>query len=624
MNTKRIPFRGIFVRFVYLFIALALTISNVFAVESIAPPVDKEISIGGDWEYFVNDGTFDDFAKERILSPQSIFENYKQIQWKVVEHDNASFSYDAREYWFHFKVEAPADLSQRNLIQISYPLLDYLDLYIVKGDEVLESFETGDALLFDSRPIDHQSFLFPLHFLREGVLDVYIRVQSSSTLQVPLTIWPQDKFWLDDRTPTYMDGIFFGSLMVMLIYNLFIYLSIRDKAYLFYVLYLGTMVVLQAANRGLGYQYLWSTSPSFQHQIIVPSLAAVVIFGSLFFMRLLNLKQVSRNNNLFFIVGIWASFACVILSFFVPYTIALKTTAAVITVLMLGGSVISIDLWRKGNRLAGYYSIGWGAVILSFIFYMSSLFDYVERSFFVEYSTMFGVIAEVLIFSLALADRINIERHARLSAQDALLTAQKEINRELDARVIERTQELEQLNEKLHEMSVTDGLTNVKNRRYFNEHVVIEYKRAYRELTNISLLLLDIDYFKLINDNHGHQVGDECLVALANAVKSAVKRPADAISRYGGEEFAILLPETDFQGAQHVAEKVRKTIENIDFVTLEGKRISLQVSIGSASYTPRLRDAYYGLIQLADENLYQAKAQGRNRVVATNEEKEYV
>src|SRR5690606_7812000 len=113
-----------------------------------------------------------------------------------------------------------------------------------------------------------------------------------------------------------------------------------------------------------------------------------------------------------------------------------------------------------------------------------------------EYATMVGAIAEVIIFSFALADRINMERKMSLESQAALLESQQEINKKLDIRVKQRTHELEIANAKLQEMSFSDGLTGVKNRRYFDERIVIEYKRAYREQKALALLLIDIDHFK--------------------------------------------------------------------------------------------------------------------------------
>ena len=582
-------------------------------VEAIELTTENPVStVGGRWVYFIN---------EYELSPEQIIASKDDLSWQLEERNNASYSYDDREYWFHFRLYHEQRIEHDFVFHIAYPLLDEIDLYLVKGDEIKESFHTGDSFVFAERPIRHQNFIFPVS-IDDEILDVFIRVKTTSTVQVPLTIWPQKTFWQKDKVYTYMDGLFFGAIVVMMLYNFFVYLSVKDRGYLYYVLYMLAMVSVQSANRGLGYQYLWPNSPFIQANAIVPTLAAVVMFASLFFISLLDLKNISRKSYNFFRAGVVATVVCMFAPIFITYAHALAITALVSIVVTVGGSLIAFNLWRKGNRLAGYYIAGWSAVIFAFIIYLASVFDLIPRNIFIEYATMIGAVAEVIIFSFALADRINLEKKIRLQTQASLLETQQEINKKLDIRVKQRTQELEVANAKLHEMSFSDGLTGVKNRRYFNERVQEEYKRAYREQSHLALLMIDIDYFKPINDTYGHQVGDDCLIAVARALKETVKRPGDAISRYGGEEFTILLPGTDMEGANCVAEKVRKAIENLNFVTTDQQKISLTISAGVVSFIPKIRDAVENFIKVADKQLYIAKKDGRNCVRSSDVEGE--
>ncbi|MFL6657970.1 MAG: diguanylate cyclase [Massilia sp.] len=166
----------------------------------------------------------------------------------------------------------------------------------------------------------------------------------------------------------------------------------------------------------------------------------------------------------------------------------------------------------------------------------------------------------------------------------------------------------------LRELTLTDGLTGVSNRRAFNEALEGEWRRCARAQMPISLIMVDIDHFKLFNDAYGHQEGDACLQQAAAAMRRAAMRPQDVVARYGGEEFAILLPQEDIGGAEAVA---RKVLEEIAFMGIAHESSSVgpwvTVSMGVASMTPSDQVESDQLVRTADALLYEAKAGGRNR-----------
>ena len=185
----------------------------------------------------------------------------------------------------------------------------------------------------------------------------------------------------------------------------------------------------------------------------------------------------------------------------------------------------------------------------------------------------------------------------------------------LELKVRERTQELEELNEKLRALSLMDGLTGIANRRYFDEFLDREWRRAKRERQPISMLLLDVDHFKLYNDTYGHIAGDDCLKQIATTLKGITKRATDLAARYGGEEFALILPNTPQEKAAMLASKLLDAIEAL-FIEHGTSPVSphVTVSIGGATYIPD-RDSSPEIILLAaDQALYNAKQSGRNQV----------
>ena len=183
-------------------------------------------------------------------------------------------------------------------------------------------------------------------------------------------------------------------------------------------------------------------------------------------------------------------------------------------------------------------------------------------------------------------------------------------------RMIEKEkEELLSLNKELDRQASTDGLTGVANRRYLNEFVEREWARSIRENTMISVIMVDLDFFKAYNDNYGHLAGDECLKQVARQMKSNIKRPADLVARYGGEEFAIILPNTDVEGAEVIAEACRKSVEDLAIVHGASAVSSfVTVSLGVAGSREAQCRAARDLFAGADSALYKAKQLGRNRV----------
>ncbi len=176
---------------------------------------------------------------------------------------------------------------------------------------------------------------------------------------------------------------------------------------------------------------------------------------------------------------------------------------------------------------------------------------------------------------------------------------------------------LEAANKVLKRLSSLDGLTGIRNRRAFNEALVREWRRGFREKKPLSLIMIDIDQFKCYNDAYGHQAGDECLKRVARALDHALHRPGDVLARYGGEEFAAVLPDTHLDGAVHVAEYLREAINKLNLphaASTTESFVTISLGVGVLQPEPSLR--VRRLVELADRALYLAKQAGRNCVKA--------
>jgi diguanylate cyclase (GGDEF)-like protein len=182
---------------------------------------------------------------------------------------------------------------------------------------------------------------------------------------------------------------------------------------------------------------------------------------------------------------------------------------------------------------------------------------------------------------------------------------------------VEREKQLREKTQELESQSFTDGLTGIANRRCFDSYLEDEFRRAKRAVTPLSLIMVDVDYFKNYNDNYGHQRGDQTLIQVAEALSSVINRSGDLLARYGGEEFAAILSNTNEDGARRMAEEMRSIVEAQALEHGYSKTADcITISLGVATVIPTLDSNASGLIDAADRALYQAKAEGRNRVIA--------
>ena len=172
---------------------------------------------------------------------------------------------------------------------------------------------------------------------------------------------------------------------------------------------------------------------------------------------------------------------------------------------------------------------------------------------------------------------------------------------------------------KLRDLSNRDGLTGVYNRRFLDETLAVEWKRLRRHKQPLSVIMIDVDFFKKYNDSYGHQAGDQCLKTVASVLQEGVNRPADFVARYGGEEFAVILPDTDKEGAVFLADEFREGINSLE-IPHSGSEITEHVtaSFGVATMIPGQKAGFNQLLEMADKALYEAKGAGRNQVKAAD------
>ncbi|HEB85857.1 MAG TPA: diguanylate cyclase [Gammaproteobacteria bacterium] len=214
-----------------------------------------------------------------------------------------------------------------------------------------------------------------------------------------------------------------------------------------------------------------------------------------------------------------------------------------------------------------------------------------------------------------------VELIARIQAHSRSFMAQMERDaafaelHNMQKQLEEANAQLQLQNEELDRLSSQDGLTGIANRRHFDQVLEAEWRRADREQTMLSLIMTDIDFFKLFNDNYGHQGGDDCLKQVSAALQKTICRPGDLVARYGGEEFVLILPNTPVESAMIIAEKLCASVRELK-IKHELSKVSdvVTFSMGVATMIPAPGMVSGLLISAADQALYEAKEEGRNRV----------
>lgn len=547
--------------------------------------------------------------------------------WTESTENELNFGYNDSAYWLKVSIANLSKAPVEKFFVISYPLLDHIDIYEFSNFSDARHTSMGDSLVFDRRPVDNRFFISPLSWGAGEVKEIYLRVETSSAVKFPVRLVSKDAFYIQEQSDLIILGLYYGTMLMMAMYSFFVFFISRDKNYLFFVFYIVGLNAVFLAINGLSFQYFWPGSVDWNERVIINGSAIAIFFGSLFTFNVFNMNEGSGIKSVMLKFFMMSALALFVASFLLPYGYLIRPTIAfglVASFLSIGLGVLSL---LEGNSLAIYFIMSRIALCLGLAVLALHNFNIIPAYYVTGFAAQIGAVTEVLIASFALAERLNVEKdkgylvkeellsseRKERMAQAEILNTQRKANENLESKVKERTVALERANQKLLELSSTDQLTGLKNRRFFDSEISGEYVRAYRYQRSISMMIIDIDHFKGFNDHFGHLIGDECLKTVSRVISGAIKRPTDSVARFGGEEFCVVLPEVDVNGAMAVAEAIRHAVEVNEF-RVNKEVVSITVSIGVACCIPMEPEGYNSLIETADTALYQSKNDGRNRV----------
>ena len=548
-----------------------------------------------------SDGASDAFARARAG------------QFAPVPGGNPSFGFQDGAYWFYLPVENRHQHDSRWLLVQEYPLSDQLDLYIRYPDGRVVHQTSGDHVPFAMRYIPYRHPNFQIDLPEGQPVELLVRVQSQSSMQVPLVLYTPRAFAELLRDAQFSTGLYYGIVLALLIYNLVLWFMLRDSGYFWYLWHVAAFALVLFTLNGYGFEYLWPDWPWMADAAVPLSICLALIGMQMFSRSFLELptRWPAGNAVSLSVSGFFALLG--IASLWLPYNVSTPLASKAVLLAVLWIIVAAVVMQRRGYRPARLFLLAWSLFLAGTAAFTLLAFGLLPRNFWTQNGVQIGSALELLLLSLALG-----ARYAGL--RDENIRIVQEANERLERNVIDRTKQLRttmaqlgEANVQLREYSRRDPLTGAYNRRHFREAFGQALDARREDWAPLALLLLDLDHFKRINDTYGHLAGDECLSSAARCMEDVVVPRGGLVARFGGEEFVAVLPGTDAQEALQVAEAVRLRIHQTPVATA-GHMIRLSASIGVHTVTADRQSVPEEVIRIADEALYRAKRDGRNCV----------
>ncbi|WP_202844891.1 sensor domain-containing diguanylate cyclase [Luteimonas saliphila] len=524
-----------------------------------------------------------------------------------------AFGFQSGAFWFHATIVNRNAGEQRWLLVQEYPLSDRIEMFLRYPDGRVVQHVGGDHVPFSARSVRYRHPNVLVDLPVDTPVQLLVRVESESSMQVPLHLYTQAAFTEVSRDAQLAIGLYYGILLALFFYNLVLWLSLRDASYFWYLCHITAFGLVLFTLNGLGFEYLWPDSPWMADHMVPISICLALVAMLQFARTFLELPQRAPRLNAGTIALIVFFLVFGLASIWLPYRISTPIASRAVLVGVIWIVLATIHVLRRGYTPARLLLLAWSMFLLGTAIFTLLAFGALPKNFATEYGVQIGSALEMLLLSIALG-----YRYAQLRNENQRIT--NEANRELERNVALRTQELQQAlsqledaHMKLQDSSRRDALTGLYNRSYFHEgfdRLLAECRDSRRPL---SLLMVDLDHFKSINDRHGHLVGDDCLRWAARRIGRALRPHEALLARFGGEEFVVVLPDHDLRAAVAVAEEVRQALVAEHWES-QGTRLQISASIGVHTIAPEASDDIDDALDTADKALYAAKANGRDCV----------
>lgn len=524
-------------------------------------------------------------------------------------------------FWLRVALHNPGETPLRRMLVVDNPRVSQVDAFLPDGRDGYRAVLTGSDRPFDTRIYPNRNFVFPLLLAPGETQVVYLRVASKIGLLVPLKLWDETAFHAAEREDYGIQAWYFGIATAMILFNLLLFAVLRDRTYLFYVVFVSLTVLALASKNGLAPESPWDALLLNSNEAYYSGVSLALVGMLLFTRRMLQTREsLPRTDRLMLaLVGLYLLTPAL-------YWMALPVFARAAVLLNLATALLIVGVavasaFRR-QRTAYFFIGAFALLIAGGTTTILRAIGLLPTNVFTVDGIQLGSAMEMMLLAFALADRYNVMRREKARVKDELLRAQQQLvetlqqsERLLEQRVAERTDELQVLNRRLKTLSLTDGLTGIANRRHFDVMLAQAWSHAQRNGEPLALAVMDVDWFKPYNDHYGHPAGDACLRQVAQALSATLCRSSDLMARYGGEEFVFLAQNSGVEGALGLARRVAEAMKALNLPHERSPLGHVTLSIGVAAMVPQPGQLPEVLLQRADAALYEAKRGGRNQVV---------
>ncbi|MDB5941320.1 MAG: domain S-box protein [Ramlibacter sp.] len=423
---------------------LALWLALALALLSSLPAAAGGVKIGGEGRYPLSDEFSYLVDSSRKLTLDEVLQQPVQARFALLRPSSpgANFGFTSAAIWLRVTLDTAADAPPDWLLELAFPPLDHLELF-APGPTGYVRQEGGDNLPFSSRVIPHRNHVLPLSLQPGKATTVYLRLQSEGSVTAPLTLWQKRSLWERDQTAYFGLSLYFGLLIGLLLYNLLLFVSIRDKVYLLYVLFVGGMALFQAALTGMASQFLWPGQLWWNIYSVPAGAVLTATFGLLFarvFLSSAGRNPLTDKLILLQAAGFVATLGVLAYSFSLATHMLTGLAVTCVATVMVAG-VIGM---RNGHPGARNFVISWTALLLGVIVLGLHNLGLLPSNALTSNAVVFGSAAEMVLLSFALADRVSVARRfkeqaqTRIAAERALVQALSVSHEQLKTSLEER------------------------------------------------------------------------------------------------------------------------------------------------------------------------------------------